>query len=84
MWRSPLEDVFSSATIATVAVMLYTSLATLVHGKEGCPLGQVAVDLVAFNGTYNLVVMVIEPKAVVSQKGSRRECVGETFDTYYY
>ena len=50
--------------------MLYTCLAAGVRSEKGCPQGYVSVDHVISDGTYDIVIFVIEgPEAVVDPKG---------------
>ena len=50
--------------------MLYTCLAAGVRSEKGCPQGYVSDDHVISDGTYDVVIFVIEgPEAVVDPKG---------------
>ena len=49
--------------------MLYTCLPAGVRSEKGCPLGHACVDHVISDGTYDVVIFVIEgPEAVVDPK----------------
>ena len=50
--------------------MLYTGLAAGVRREKWCPQGHVSIDHVISDGTYDVVIFVIEgPEAVVDPEG---------------
>ena len=50
--------------------MLYTCVSAGVRSEKGCPQGHVSVDHVISDGTYDVVIFVIEgSEAVVDPKG---------------
>ena len=57
--------------------MLYTGLSAGVRREKGCPQGHVSVDHVISDGTYDVLIFVIEgPEAVVDPEGvPARECM---------
>ena len=67
---TPAKAVVRRAAITTTAAILYTSLPAGVLSEKGCPQGQVCVKHVVGDGTYDVIIFVIEgPKAIVNSKG---------------
>ena len=61
---------FRRAAITTTAAMLYTGVAAGVRREKWCPQGHVSFDHVISDGTYDVVIFVIEgPEAVVDPEG---------------
>ena len=67
---TPTKAVVHRAAITTTAAILYTSLPAGVLSEKGCPQGHVSVKHVVGDGTYDVIIFVIEgPKAIVNSKG---------------